>query len=385
MALFWRRVTLGEALSAVKAELGSSDVRRTPPVEIVDMARLLQSEVPTAAFVAGAPPPSAQELVDAIPDPAGLLDGTGRIAVANAALQGLFGEGRALGRTLLEATRSGELAEAASRALAGSPFRGEVQLPSPQKLVEATISPVSYGRAMLVFRDLTEVKRRESVRRDFIANASHELRTPVTAISGAVETLQHGSLPLDDSARAFVDMIARHADRLSRLTADLLDLSRLEAGDFALSLGPLELAPLCEHTIELVRERAEQKSIAIAFDGPRDLRAVGDRRALEQILVNLLDNAVKYTPPGGRVTVLADGVGGASMISVIDTGPGIEPRHQQRIFERFYRADSGRAREAGGTGLGLAIVKHLVQVQHGSTGVQSGQGGSRFWIKLPSP
>jgi two-component system phosphate regulon sensor histidine kinase PhoR len=94
---------------------------------------------------------------------------------------------------------------------------------------------------------------------------------------------------------------------------------------------------------------------------------------------------VKYTPPGGRVTVLADGVGGASMISVIDTGPGIEPRHQQRIFERFYRADSGRAREAGGTGLGLAIVKHLVQVQHGSTGVQSGQGGSRFWIKLPSP
>ncbi len=383
MALFWRRVTLEEALEAVKAELASGEVRLKPPVEIVQLSRLLQSEVPAASYVAGAPQPGAQELVDGWPDPAGILDPSGRIAVANTPLSNLFGEGRTLGRTLLEATRSGELAEAAQRAIAGWPARGEFNLPSPQKLVQATLSPLSHSRALLTVRDLTESKRLEGVRRDFIANASHELRTPVTAISGAAETLLTGSLQLDDGVRGFIEIIARHAERLSRLTHDLLDLSRLESGDFRPQLGPLEVGPVCETCLDLVRDKATAKQIALGFDGPPALRAVADRRALEQILVNLLDNAIKYTPEGGRVTVLADGGGQSVVLSVIDTGPGIEPRHQQRVFERFYRADNGRARAAGGTGLGLSIVKHLAQAQGGRAGVESGQGGSRFWVKLP--
>lgn len=323
-------------------------------------------------------------MVDGFSEPAGILDSSGRLQVVNAPLASLLGEGRTLGRTLLEATRSGELSEAAHRAIAGWPVKAEFNLPSPQKQVQATLSPLSSSRALLVLRDLTESKRLEGVRRDFIANASHELRTPVTAISGAAETLLTGALQLDDGVRGFVEIIARHADRLSRLTHDLLDLSRLESGDFRAELGPLAVGPVCETCLDLVRDKADAKQIALGFDGPPDLRAVADRRALEQILVNLLDNAVKYTPPGGRVTVLADGGAQSVVLSVIDTGPGIEPRLQQRVFERFYRADTGRARAAGGTGLGLSIVKHLAQAQGGQVGVESGQGGSRFWLRLPA-
>jgi two-component system phosphate regulon sensor histidine kinase PhoR len=222
------------------------------------------------------------------------------------------------------------------------------------------------------------------VRRDFIANASHELRTPVTAIRGAAETLLDGGLELPAQALSFVEMIVRHADRLTRLTDDLLDLSRLETGAWKPALGAVQLAPLATAALELFRARAEEKKIALDADVPERLRATVDRRALEQILVNLLDNAVKFTPQGGRVTLLGDGLGPTVMLSVVDTGPGIEAQHQARIFERFYRADAGRSRELGGTGLGLAIVKHLAQVMGGEVGVESSGNGSRFWVKLPS-
>ena len=382
MALFWRKVTLHEVLAAVRMELAARRTGEPLPREVVEMARLLQAE--EAGFVAGGPPPGPQEMVDGIPDPAGILDPRGRLAVVNRALDTLVGTGRAMGRTLLEITRSAELGEAAERAIAGAPSRGEFNVVSLDKLLFATVSPLSDRRALVLFRDLTEEKRLESVRRDFIANASHELRTPVSAITGAVETLLSSGKMLDPAARGFVEMIARHADRLSRLTRELLDLSRLERGEFRVALGPVELAPLVATSLDLMRERADGKRIKLGFDGPPGLRVVADRRALEQILTNLLDNAVKFTPEGGRVTVLADGTGPSVVLSVLDTGPGIEPRHRERLFERFYRVDTGRARESGGTGLGLAIVKHLAQAQRGEVGVESGQGGSRFWVKLPA-
>ena len=341
---------------------------------------------PAAPEVAASlPVPSAipQEVVDAIPDPAALLDGKGQIAAANAALAHLFARQQCEGRTLLELSRSSELSEAANRALSSGPIHGEFRLPSSDVVVQASISPVSPDGGLLVLHDLTEEKRMESVRRDFIANASHELRTPVSAIAGAVETLLGGAVKLDPEARTFVEMIARHADRLARLTRDLLDLSRLESGQYRAELGPIDVGSFCDAALDLVRPRAIEKQIVLGFDGPPSLRVTADRRALEQVLVNLLDNAIKFTPARGRVTLLADGAGQAAVLSVIDSGPGIEPRHCERIFERFYRADSGRSREAGGTGLGLAIVKHLVQAQGGQVGVESGRGGSRFWVRLP--
>src|SRR3989440_4134447 len=364
-------------------ELAARRTGEPLPREVVELARLLQAE--EAGFVAGGPPPGPQEMVDGIPDPAGILDPRGRLAVVNRALDALVGTGRAMGRTLLEITRSAELGEAAERATAGAASRGECQVVSIDELLSAPVSPLSDRRALVLFRDLTEEKRLESVRRDFIANASHELRTPVSAITGAVETLLSSGKMLDPAARGFVEMIARHADRLSRLTRELLDLSRLERGEFHVELGPVELAPLVATSLDLVRERAESKRIKLGFDGPPGLRVVADRRALEQILMNLLDNAVKFTPEGGRVTVLADGTGPAVVLSVLDTGPGIEPRHRPRLFERFYRADTGRARESGGAGACPALRQHPPPGPAGEGGGERGQGGDRFWVKLAPP
>jgi len=353
--------------------------------------RTRATSAPTAsptATPAGVSEPTAESVVSAllegIPDPAGILEEDGRFSAVNGKLESFVGEGRAQGRTLLELGRSAELHAVATRALSGEAGGGEFRLPALQKWVAALVSPLPGGRALAVLRDVTEEQRLEGVRRDFIANASHELRTPVSAISGAVETLL--GLPPDDlgaTARGFVEMIARHSTRLTRLTRDLLDLSLLESGEFALEIGAVEVGALAGASLDLFREAAQDKKITLGYDGPESLRAMADRRALEQILVNLLDNAVKHTPEGGRVTLLADDAGSEAVLSVLDTGPGIEPRHEARVFERFYRADPGRSRDMGGTGLGLAIVKHLAQAQGGQVGVQSGQGGSRFWVRLP--
>ena len=384
MALFKRAVTLHEAVSAIRGALAVNG-KAPLPIDLQELSESLRRREPAAPAWAVPSDPPPQAIIEAFPDAAGMIEPGCRFVASNAALDGLLA-GRTVGRTVLQATRSDELNDLASRALAGwgdGSDGSEVTLPGlDNKCVRAVVAPLPGSRALVVLRDLTAQKRADVVRRDFIANASHELRTPVSAISGAVETLL--GMPLDDGGRAFAEMIARQAARLSRLTSDLLDLSRLESGQWPVELGAYLVQPICEVAIQLVKERAADKALVLGTDVPTDLSVRGDARALEQILVNLLDNAIKYTPNGGRVTLLADAAGHEVMISVLDTGPGIEARHQQRIFERFYRVDGGRARADGGTGLGLAIVKHLVQAQGGEAGLESGRGGSRFWIKLPA-
>ncbi|MCA1826861.1 MAG: sensor histidine kinase [Myxococcales bacterium] len=370
MNLFGRKPTLEEAVELIRAELREG---RAPQV-LVDA---LQHREPLIS--GGREPPGLQELLEAVPGAAALLEVGGRLVARNSRMEQLLGGAR----TVLEGTRSDELLDLCSRGLAGWPHQRELSLPALGLQVQAQVTPLSHARALLVLRDLTAERRADQVRRDFIANASHELRTPVTAISGAAETLLHG-IDLPEQARGFVEMIARHAERLTRLTDDLLDLSRLETGEWKAALGPVQLAPLADSVVDLFRERAAEKGVALDADVPERLRANADRRALEQILVNLLDNAVKFTPQGGRVTLLGDGLGPTVMLSVVDTGPGIDPKHQARIFERFYRADAGRSRDTGGTGLGLAIVKHLAQAMAGEAGLESTGNGSRFWVKLPA-
>ncbi|MFP2961280.1 ATP-binding protein [Myxococcus sp. 1LA] len=235
-----------------------------------------------------------------------------------------------------------------------------------------------------VFHDVTELRRLEKVRKDFVANVSHELRTPITAVRGYAETLQGGALNDPVMAPKMVEIIHRQSERLSELVEDLLELSRLESREVSLKLGRVPLADAAARAADTVRPKAEGKGQVVSLHVPQGLLAEGDTRAVEQVLLNLLDNAVKYTPAGGRVDVYGACESGRCVVRVKDTGVGIEPKHLSRIFERFYRVDKGRSRDMGGTGLGLSIVKHLLQAMDGEVKVESQPNeGSTFTIFLP--
>jgi len=322
-----------------------------------------------------------RELLAAMPDAAGLVAPDGKLRASNGVLDGLAPGGNAIGLTVLEITRSADLAEAARRALEGSPKRLEIQL-GPRTWV-CHLIPLLRGAVLLLLRDVTDARLAESTRRDFVSNASHELRTPVSAIAGAAETLLSGAMDEPAQARTFVEMIARNAERLARLTNDLLDLSRIESRQWPVRLEPVSVEATARRAVEVCAEPARRKHIELRVEVPGDAAVLADARALEQVLVNLLDNAVKYTPEGGRATVSAAISGDRVEVEVQDTGPGIERHHLPRLFERFYRVDQGRSRGSGGTGLGLAIVKHLVQMQAGEIGVETGEGGTRFHVRLP--
>jgi two-component system phosphate regulon sensor histidine kinase PhoR len=236
-----------------------------------------------------------------------------------------------------------------------------------------------------VFSDVTELHRLERARRDFVVNASHELRTPVAAIHASSETLLAGALADPEAAQEFVEAIDRNAARLRRLVDELLDLSRIEAMVRPLSLAPLDLAEQAEATTSLLRARADAKRTAVELQIAPATMAIADAGALEQILTNLLENAITHTPPGSHVTVRARVTGGRAILEVEDDGPGIPPPHRDRVFERFYRVDPGRSRDSGGTGLGLSIARHLAEAMHGELVLAGGaMGGALFRLTLHS-
>lgn len=239
--------------------------------------------------------------------------------------------------------------------------------------------------AVVVLHDVTELRRLERVRQDFVANVSHEFKTPLTAIQGFAETLLGGALEDPRNNRRFLEIIREHAARLARLTDDLLKLARIEAGKLEvefLSIRPMELIERCAETALL---KASQKQIALGMDIPPGLPAMrGDSGLLADVLQNLLDNAIQYTPAGGRIEVSASASAREAVIAVADTGIGIPLADQERIFERFYRVDAARSREAGGTGLGLSIAKHIVEAHGGRLWVESEVGrGSKFRFSIP--
>ncbi len=239
-------------------------------------------------------------------------------------------------------------------------------------------------------RALTELRRLESLRREFVANASHELRTPIAALLSAVETLRAGAGKDPKAAETFLDIIYRQAARMHALVSDLLDLSRLESKDQKLTLVPLLLAEVVRQQVALFAPRAEDRRLKlIVSPGSPGCQVLADRRCLEQVLSNLLDNAIKYCGPGDSIAVLwsvdasSTRPGGLVTLSVRDTGPGIAAVHLPRLFERFYRIDTGRSRALGGTGLGLSIVKHSVEAMQGSIAVESEVGqGTTFHVTL---
>ena len=239
--------------------------------------------------------------------------------------------------------------------------------------------------AVVVLHDVTELRRLERVRQDFVANVSHEFKTPLTAIQGFAETLLSGALEDPQNNRRFLQIIRDHAARLARLTNDLLKLARIEAGKLDVVLQPVVIAELIERCAETALLRASRKQIALEIEIPAGLPAMrGDASLLRDVLQNLLDNAIQYTPAGGRIRVTARADAREAVITVTDTGAGIPLAEQERIFERFYRVDAARSREEGGTGLGLSIAKHIVEAHGGRIAVVSSVGqGSEFSFSVP--
>jgi len=322
-----------------------------------------------------------------------LTDPTGRILVANDAFRRIFDAQLPVeGRRPLETARVPALQDAIESALeADEPLTREIALGGAQeKVIQASLAAIrergATVGAVAVFHDVTELKRLESVRQEFVANVSHELRTPLTAIKGYAETLRDGGLRDPETAAEFVRVIHRHAERLRALIEDLLDLAAVEQGEARLKPAVVRARDVVAQAEGLVRPAAEARGQTLAIDLPADLPDIlADRDRLAQILINLLDNAVKFTPEGGRVTLSAKAAEGRVVLAVSDNGVGIPPGDLPRIFERFYRVGRSRDRREGGTGLGLAIAKHLTQAMGGTIEVESTQGsGTTFRVSLPS-
>jgi signal transduction histidine kinase len=310
-----------------------------------------------------------------------LVGPTGRVRLSNPAAQRLLGTRHRTMPGLLPMA----FQEAATKAAAGEAAVGvEVETGSPSRWARATAIPVGGdGSVLLVVRDVTEAKRLESVRRDFVANASHELKTPAASIQAAGETIRSAARDDPSVIPRFAEQLEREAFRLSRIVSDLLDLSRLETG------AELDEEVGLDQVVREERDRYEEAAreggltLSIGLGPVAPVR--GSARDLSLLVRNLVDNAIRYTKPGGRVDVTLSGQGDEVVLSVADTGVGIPTRELPRIFERFYRVDRARSRETGGTGLGLSIVKHVIENHGGTVSVTSELGrGTCFEVRLPS-
>ncbi len=329
-------------------------------------------------------------LIEATTDGIVAVDGERRIAFLNASAARLFDIDRktAVGRGFLEVVRDHDIYDLLRRSLSEGRQEQRVLAFGPQQRwlqVTAVPFPVTDPWAgLVVVTDVTEVRRLERVRRDFVSNVSHELRTPVAGIKAASDTLAEGALDDPSAAREFVEHIRREADRLSLLVDELLELSRIESGEAPLRLETADARSLLEECVSRMSALAGRAGVALRVEAPDGLAVRVDRERIGRALTNLVHNAIRFTPAGGVVTLRARSDDGATALEVSDTGVGISPDDLPRIFERFYKAE--RARSGGGTGLGLAIVKHIAQAHGGTVSARSRPGqGSTFTLRLPSP
>jgi two-component system, OmpR family, phosphate regulon sensor histidine kinase PhoR len=410
--------------AAAAPDSGARAIRPEDPEELRVLALTLDSmaaEIEARVAAAEAQGRELEAILDAMAEAVIALDSKLAVTIANPAAEALFArEGKLSGRGLLEATRSTALQEAAAACLATGERRAietALYLPS-ERFFRALAAPLKAasrrdgGRELeaegsepkgdpapagvvLVLGDITELRRLERVRRDFVANVSHELRTPVQLVKGFAETLRSeyfGAEPLREGPPAdpaqgerFLDIIERNAERMESLISDLLSLASLEREDRdRLAAEVRAVRPVLESAREAILPKAEARGTTVLIECPEGLAARLDESLLEQALVNLVDNAIKYSPPGKEVSLSARAEGPSLVIEVRDRGIGIPARDLPRIFERFYRVDKARSRELGGTGLGLAIVRHIAIAHGGDVSVESWEGeGSTFRMRLP--
>ena len=321
-----------------------------------------------------------------------VIDDRQRVVLRNASASRLFRlPAESIGRPLFELVRQPQLLNWVEMTLSAREVAGgELTLTTPTpRTLSVRVQPLpegsTGGRAMVVATDISQLRRLEEIRQEFVANASHELKTPLASIQACLETLVDGGAIDDHEVRdQFLKMMSEQSERMDHLIRDLLSLTRIENDEADLDLHPVDLGVLVAQSVGRQSQTAERKSIALRVEPPAEpIQPLGDEESLEHILDNLIDNAVKYTDAGGQVIIRWRREGDGCLLEVQDSGIGIPQQHLDRIFERFYRVDRARSREVGGTGLGLSIVKHLVQNQGGDIRVASQMGkGTTFSVRL---
>jgi len=322
-----------------------------------------------------------------------ILDADDKIEAVNRALSSMLASRYEdiAGKTLLEAFRNVELQQAflKFKQTGQSVFR-EVALGDPEPVIlNVSISGIKVesgnAKTMVVFHDITRLKKLERVRIDFVANVTHEIRTPLTAILGYLETIRDGAINNPEEARKFIDIILKHAQRLNRLVEDLLTISRIELGEVNFHFEDISPADVINNVLPVIDPKAKSKRIEIDNLIPEKLPLIrADKDRLTQIFVNILDNAVKFTPESGKVSISAEETNGFVLVGISDTGIGVPKEEIERLGERFYRVDKTRSRDLGGTGLGLSIVKHLMIAHGGKMEIESQLGrGTKVFLFFP--
>ena len=373
-----------------RAEVGTD--RRDEIDELAATLNIMVSELQNMMAELAAEKTKLQTILDKTDDGLIVVDHKARVQMANPAAARLLDADIANieGRTVLECTLNRDFSELVDRVFrTRDPASLEIQLATPEQTylnvyVALLERPDGPAGAVIVMHDLTPMKRIDSIRRDFVANVSHELRTPLASIKAMAETIVLRGRKDPKTVEEFAEKITAEADRLTALSDDLLDLAKIEAGRRPIRAEEFALSEATARIASELRPRAEQKAVELSVEVPDGLRVSADREAVHQILANLVDNAVKYTHPGGQVCISASSEGEWVSIKLSDTGIGIPATDLPRIFERFYRVDKARSRSGGGTGLGLSIVKHLVEAHGGKVTVESSPGaGSIFTFTLP--
>ena len=321
-------------------------------------------------------------LFESLEDGLAVLDDQQVVLRANRAFKEIVGRGDIEGERLTSLFRSAEVRRAAEVATAGN----HVDLEARRRERTLLVSGLPHGSgALLVLKDLTALRHLEGVRRDFVANVSHELKTPLTTVMGFAEPIADGNVGPDE-ASAFGRRILHAAQRMRRLVDDLLDLSRIETGSWRPVPEELDVGAAVREVWASLTPGPEGRRIRLVIEPEETLHALADAGAFLQVLRNLLENAARYAPDGSEIEVRTEKGASGLRVQITDSGPGIPPVHQERVFERFYRVDPARSREQGGTGLGLSIVKHLVKAQGGDVGIVSDIGvGTTVWFTIPVP
>lgn len=386
--LAWRYFNLRRDIRKITRQIKSDEALSESSRELGELASALNAQRSTFNVQLSTSDKERAKLsaiLDQLTDGILIADADGRVQFSNPAAEKLFGSPLA-GRSVVEAIRHHQLADAWRRCReSGEPQTESVEVPASRHFLQLIVVPArdTRGGTLLLVQDLTRVRRLETVRRDFISNLSHELRTPLASLKALTETLQDGALTDPEAAPRFLGRIATEVDALTQMAQELLDLSKIESGQIELVLRKVEPFTLLKSASERMRVQAERAGVSLMLENdgsPPEVQA--DAARLEQVLVNLIHNAVKFTRRGGSVTLSAKEEKGVVIFAVHDTGVGIPADDLPRIFERFYRVDKSRA--GGGTGLGLSIAKHIVEAHNGKIWAQSREGeGSVFYFSIP--